>query len=136
MDGGRVAERRPLAHTATLLGNGKVLVAGGVSSSGYLASAELYDPATNTWSAAPSMNSARYRCAATLLPTGKVLVAGGFFQGITATAELYDPVTNAWSAAPNMTVGRDGRCRDPAEHRQGSRRRWPCFRLCPERRAL
>src|SRR5674476_678566 len=46
-------------HTATLLPSGQVLVAGGIGSSGLLASAELYDPATNTWSAAGSLTTAR-----------------------------------------------------------------------------
>ena len=59
MDGGRLAERRPLRHTATLLANGKVLVAGGDGSSGYLASAELYDPVANTWTAAGSLSAGR-----------------------------------------------------------------------------
>ena len=65
-------------HTATLLPNGKVLVAGGVVTAAILlASAELYDPATGTWTATGSLNTARYYHTATLLPNGKVLVAGG-----------------------------------------------------------
>ena len=65
-------------HTATLLPNGKVLVAGGYDSSGvYLSSAELYDPASGTWTATGSLNTARCCHTATLLPNGKVLVAGG-----------------------------------------------------------
>src|SRR5437868_3620013 len=64
-------------HTATLLPNGKVLVAGGYGS-GVFASAELYDPASGSWSATGSLHTARYGCTATLLPNGKVLVAGGF----------------------------------------------------------
>src|SRR6266850_2324949 len=65
-------------HTATLLPNGKVLVAGGDNTSGYLASAELYDPTSGTWAATGSLNTARDAHTASLLPNGKVLVAGGF----------------------------------------------------------
>ena len=67
-------------HTATLLPNGKVLVAGGLiyNSSSSLASTELYDPASGTWTATGSLATARYVHTATLLPNGKVLVAGGF----------------------------------------------------------
>src|SRR2546421_55466 len=64
-------------HTATLLSNGKVLVAGGGTSTSFLASAELYDPVTGTWSATGSMATPRFRQTATLLSNGKVLVAGG-----------------------------------------------------------
>src|SRR5207249_4277027 len=60
-------------HTATLLSNGKVLVAGGFNG-GSLASAELYDPATGTWTATGSLSAARKSHTATLLPNGKVLV--------------------------------------------------------------
>ena len=64
-------------HTATLLPNGKVLVAGGFNGSGFLASAELYDPATGMWSGTGASATARDLHTATLLPNGKVLVAGG-----------------------------------------------------------
>src|SRR5450432_2269941 len=68
-----------LYHTSTLLPNGKVLVAGGFDSSGnYLASAELYDPASGTWTPTGSLAGARDFHTATLLPNGKVLVAGGY----------------------------------------------------------
>ena len=78
-------------HSATLLPGGKVLVAGGYGSSGYLSSAELYDPAVGTWSSAGSMNSARYDHSAILLPNGTVLVAGGSSgSSILASAELYN----------------------------------------------
>jgi len=53
-------------HSATLLSDGKVLVAGGGSSSGILASAELYDPAVGTWSSTGSMATARHTHSATL----------------------------------------------------------------------
>jgi hypothetical protein len=76
-------------HTATMLSNGKVLVAGG---SGSVVVAELYDPATGTWAATGSMTTARTSHTAILLPNGKVLVAGGQNVSsvpIIATAELY-----------------------------------------------
>src|SRR5437763_331719 len=63
-------------HTATLLPNGNVLVAGGVDSGGALASAELYDPATGAWTATGDLGAERGLHTATLLPNGKVLVAG------------------------------------------------------------
>ena len=64
-------------HTATLLPSGKVLVAGGYANGGYLSSAELYDPATGSWSSTGSLGTARSDHTATLLPSGKVLVAAG-----------------------------------------------------------
>ena len=88
-------------HTATLLDDGRVLVTGG----GFgVASAELYDPGTNTWSAAPSMSVIRGVHTATLLSDGRVLVTGGD-TGIDdhmESAQLYDPATNTWSAAPSL----------------------------------
>src|SRR6202008_3538019 len=68
--------------SATLLPNGKVLVAGGETSASFLDffslnSAELYDPATGTWSFTGSLNPSRLLHTATLFPNGKVLVAGG-----------------------------------------------------------
>ena len=66
-------------HTATLLPNGRVLVvAGHTSGSTNLASVELYDPASGTWTATGSLNTPRSDHTATLLLNGKVLVAGGF----------------------------------------------------------
>ena len=56
----RQPQHRTLDHTATLLPNGKVLVAGGLITAASLASAELYDPASGTWSATGSLNTARY----------------------------------------------------------------------------
>jgi WD40 repeat protein len=96
-------------HTATLLSNGKVLVAGGYNStSGALASAEVYDPASGTWSSTGSLVSARWTHTATLLRNGKVLVAGGSgVNGVLLTsAELYDPATGTWTTTGSLVVGR------------------------------
>jgi N-acetylneuraminic acid mutarotase len=77
-------------HTATLLSDGKVLIAGGYGYSGYLTNAELYTPTNNTWKSTNSMNLAReYHCA-TLLRDGRVLIAGGVnSSGKLTGAELY-----------------------------------------------
>src|SRR5216683_5545714 len=88
-------------HTATRLLNGKVLVAGGLyepplystTTATYLASAELYDPATGTWSVTGSMSQVRSNAMATLLGDGTVLVVGG---GVGNSAELYHPDTGTW----------------------------------------
>jgi len=78
-------------HTATLLPNGKVLVAAGEDSSfNFLASAELYDPATGSWTATGSLATPRANHTATLLPNGKVLAAGGADISVLGSAELYD----------------------------------------------
>ena len=84
-----------IAHTATLLPSGKVLVAGGFNEADCtpLSSAELYDPASGTWTATASMGTAREYHTATLLPSSKVLVVGGSDGGFLSSAELYDPAT-------------------------------------------
>lgn len=94
-------------HTATLLLNGKVLVAGGWGGG---ASAELYDPASDAWTVTGRLHLARAGATATLLPNGKVLVAGGeqrdgsFWS--TTSAELYDPATGTWTLTSPMNHAR------------------------------
>jgi len=88
-------------HTATLLPSGKVLVAGGSVYPGgtSLASAELYDPATNLWTSVASMPSPRSHAAAVLLTDGRVLVVGGSSNGSNPPgAEIYDPPSDTWSS--------------------------------------
>jgi len=93
-------------HIAVLLPNGKVLVAGGETTNGgapKTATAELYDPASNTWTPTGNMNVERSLFTAVLLGNGKVLVAGGATNsGMTATAELYDPATGTWTLTGSM----------------------------------
>src|SRR6266550_4267395 len=92
-------------HTATLLPNGMVLVAGGLDSNlNALDSAELYDPASGSWTVTGSLNTARYYHTATLLPNGMVLVAGG--ENALPSAELYDPASGTWTVAGNLNSGR------------------------------
>jgi N-acetylneuraminic acid mutarotase len=76
-------------QTASLLPNGKVLVAGGVDFMHVFSSAELYDPTSGTWTATGSLAAARYYDTASLLSDGNVLVAGGHGAGTLASAELY-----------------------------------------------
>ena len=91
----------------TLLPNGKVLAAGG-----YVAevvptnSAELFDPATGSWTLTGSMNYKRAQHVATLLANGKVLVAGGFTSGDVPTysAELYDPASGTWTPTGPLNI--------------------------------
>jgi trimeric autotransporter adhesin len=92
-------------HTATLLPNGTVLVAGGLNNSG-LWSAEIYNPATGTWTATGNLTTARYAHTATLQPNGTVLVAGGYNDGAFAVAEIYNPATGTWTATGSLTTAR------------------------------
>jgi hypothetical protein len=97
---------RRAAHTATLLPDGKVLVAGGLASGG--ASTELFDPTTETFAAGHDMSVARAGHTATLLSNGKVLIAGGYNGSYLQSAELYDPATKAFTQTGPMTAARSG----------------------------
>jgi N-acetylneuraminic acid mutarotase len=104
---GNLATAR-IAHTATLIPSGQVLVVGGQdSNNNSLSSAEIYDPTSNSWTTAPSLSTPRIGHAATLLPNGLVLVSGGTNGGTTlGSAELYDPATSTWSPTGTMSAPR------------------------------
>ena len=96
-------------HTATLLPNGTVLVAGGNNGSAGLSTCEIYNPATGNWSTTGSMSTARQHHTANLLQNGGVLVAGGSVSGSTflSTAEIYDPASGTWTTTPIMNYIHD-----------------------------
>jgi uncharacterized repeat protein (TIGR03803 family) len=102
-------------HTATLLPNGKVIVAGGVNTDQILSGAELYDPARGEWTRTGSLTNGRFDHRATLLPGGEVLVAGGTvgfdtndLPVVAASAELFDPDTGTWAPTGMMATNRFG----------------------------
>jgi Bacterial Ig-like domain (group 2)/Immunoglobulin I-set domain/Galactose oxidase, central domain/Kelch motif len=97
-------------HSATLLPNGTVLVAGGsgrAGGPGVSDSAELYDPATGTWSVTGNMSADVSSQTATLLSNGTVLVTGGLVSGAAVTdAEVYDPVAGTWNSTGSLEAAR------------------------------
>ena len=100
-------------HTAALLENGSVLVAGGMdNSASALSSSELYNPVNNSWSSAGSLGIARHSHRTILLPDGKVLVVGGDAtsgSAVFSSAEIYDPASNNWSSGGGLPITwRDG----------------------------
>jgi hypothetical protein len=100
---------RRFSHTATLMANGKVLVAGGMERNGvWLDSAEIYDPATGRFTETAKMHQERAGAAAILLENGKVLVAGGNDASgkSLASAEIFDPATNTFSITGSMSTPR------------------------------
>ena len=103
-------------HTATALDDGSVLIVGGQDSlkiaSETLASAEIYSPATEGFSAAGNLGTARYGHDAILLEEGTALITGGYMTNYllhkvqTASAEMYDPALGAFSQLPDMNYPR------------------------------
>lgn len=110
-------------HAAVTLQDGRILVMGGRESPVGAAtevvssSAEIFDPATNTWTVTGAMNEPRFLYGAGLLPSGDVIVAGGHCPGghvsppmptacTSATAEIYDVDTGTWSYTGSMNVPR------------------------------
>jgi len=94
--------------TATLLEDGRVLVAGSLRSDNDFAT-ELYDPEQNTWTLSGELNVARYTHKTVRLPGGKVLVVGGYnpIEYKLASTELWDPDTGTWSYGGELIMGRD-----------------------------
>ncbi|WP_246356678.1 Kelch repeat-containing protein [Pyxidicoccus fallax] len=120
LDAGWVeVNREPLKtrtlHTATLLPDGSILVAGGVEllmaqappRVNSISSAARYDPTTGTWSELKPLNQYRFAHTATLLPNGKLLVVGGVAnEAAIRHCELYDPVTQQWEVADSLNEAR------------------------------
>jgi hypothetical protein len=99
------------SYTATALLDGRVLIVGGFDRPTYLASAEVFDPKTGSFSPTGSMAAARMFDAATAFPDGRVLIVGGVGGGYArstylASAELYDPKTGSFSPTDSMTTAR------------------------------
>jgi len=95
------------AHTATLLLNGKALVAGGAP---FLpaATSEIYDPLTTTWTNAAPLNTGREFHTATLLQDGRVVVTGGQTASqLLSSTEVYNRAGGRWIEAGDLNEGRE-----------------------------
>ncbi|KAF0215598.1 MAG: fibronectin type III domain-containing [Geobacteraceae bacterium] len=91
-------------HTATLLQNGNVLIAGGTDGHNVWASSEIFDTSSNTFSVTGSLGTARHNATATLLPSGKIMIAGGTsMSNSLSSVELYDPITSTFTFKGNLS---------------------------------
>lgn len=113
-------------HAAVRMTDGRVMVAGGTNTFtdaisallGTLNTAEIYNPATGLWSAAPAIGGNRMSPALSLLPNGRVMVSGGLqvtflfgfptAAGTTNAVQIYNPTTNTWAAGAAMPAARTG----------------------------
>lgn len=97
-------------HAATALHDGRVLVAGGhpaAFDAPPLSDTEVWDPATNAWSLAGSLGTARSQAALVTLDDGRALAIGGWTgSGTAPTCELFDPATSSWSPTGSLATGR------------------------------
>jgi N-acetylneuraminic acid mutarotase len=100
--------KKIIGHTATLLPDGRVIIAGGQEvGNPPLREVHLYDPLGNTWNATGSLMVGRRNHSAVLLPDGRPVILGG--EGATeaiGSVEIYDRATGTWSAAGDLTVPR------------------------------
>jgi len=94
-------------HTATLLTDGTVLIAGGYGNTLELSSCEIYNPANNTWTVTAPLNEARTNAASILLHNGNIFVSGGESNfNWKKTCEVFDPITKKWAIVPDMADAR------------------------------
>jgi len=97
-------------HTATLLPNGNLVIAGGENNNQALSSTEVYSPTTGSWTVSWNLNVARSNAGAMLLPSGLVLVAGGCVSNClgatTNSAELYSSAGGTWAKTGAMATAR------------------------------
>lgn len=106
------------AHTATVLPDGRVLVAGGFIEKGSSKGAEVYDPEAEGFAPLPSMVTTRHSHTATLLADGRVLIAGGYGEGTVtlAAAELFDPEKNTFTPTGSLLTARADHIAVPLEN--------------------
>jgi N-acetylneuraminic acid mutarotase len=99
-----------VCFTATLLADGRVLVAGGYNPSGVLVDNETYDPAANTWTANAPMKNPHVSHAAVQLQDGRVLIVGGDCSPALpcAAADVFNPLTGKWKKVGPLSAPRSG----------------------------